>query len=193
MMLSHFHIRSRFVRSAAAAACSMHLVGCTIYQEKPLDYGTSLPTSLSGVVIDKEVMPLPELRSHVFDPSDGLDMTEVAMLAVVNNPALRLARDDAGVARAQAFAAGLLPDPQISLSRDFPFNGATASTAYSLGLSYAINTLLTYSTNKAAARADLDKADLNVLWQEWQTVAKARTLFVRLTKEDAVMHVLLEN
>ena len=42
------------------------------------------------------------------------------MLAVANNPDLRVARDDAGVARAQAFAAGLLPDPQISLSADHP-------------------------------------------------------------------------
>ena len=72
------------------------------------------PVDLHALNIDAGKMPLPELRTHRFDPDDGLDITEVAMLAVANNPDLRLARDDAHIARAQAFAAGLLPDPQIA-------------------------------------------------------------------------------
>jgi len=37
-------------------------------------------------------MPASNLATHRFDPSDGLDLTEVAMLAVVNSPELRLNR-----------------------------------------------------------------------------------------------------
>src|SRR6202035_5034462 len=85
------------------------------------------------------------------------------------------------------------PDPQVSLARDIPFTGAYTSSAFALGLSYAINALITYSTNKAAAEADLDKAHLNLLWQEWQIVAKSRVLFAKITQEDAVMNVLVEN
>jgi outer membrane protein TolC len=168
------------------------IAGCAAYAPKPLDPAPSLPDRISAITVEPASMPLPELRHHTFDPSDGLDMTEIAMLAVVNNPDLQLARDDAGIAQAQAFAAGLLPDPQISLARDYPFTGAYTSSAFALGLSYAINALITYSTNKAAAQADLDKAHLNLLWQEWQIVAKARVLFARITQEDAVMNVLIE-
>jgi len=139
-------------------------------------------------------MPLPELRAHPFDPSDGLDMTEVAMLAVVNNPDLVLARDDAGISDAQAFSAGLLPDPQIGLTRDFPdIGGPGTSSAFNLGLSYGINALINYSATSAAAKAEARKTDLTLLWQEWQVVAKARVLFVRLTKEAQLMDVLRQN
>ncbi len=55
----------------------------------------------------RRTMPLPELAAHRFDPSDGLDIDEVAMLAVANNPDLKLSRDDLGIARAQAYSAGL--------------------------------------------------------------------------------------
>jgi outer membrane protein TolC len=168
------------------------IAGCAAYAPKPLDPAPSLPDRISAITVGPASMSLPELRHHTFDPSDGLDMTEIAMLAVVNNPDLQLARDDAGIAQAQAFAAGLLPDPQVSLARDYPFTGAYTSSAFALGLSYAINALITYSTNKAAAQADLDKAHLNLLWQEWQIVAKARVLFARITQQDAVMNVLIE-
>jgi outer membrane protein TolC len=180
-------------RTHACLTGALLLTGCAVYAPKPLDYAPSLPDRISAIVVDPVTLPLPELRRHTFDPSDGLDMTEVAMLAVVNNPDLVLARDDAGIARAQAFAAGLLPDPQLSFGRDFPFTGVYTSSAFALGLSYAINALITYSTSKAAAEADLDKAHLSVLWQEWQVVARARVLFAKITQADAVMKVLVEN
>jgi len=123
-------------------------------------------------------MPLPTLSTHRFDPSDGLDVTEVAMLAVTNSPELRVKRDELGIARAQAFAAGLLPDPQLALSADFPRqSGAGLGTAYSLGLSEDISALLTRSSRRAAARSQASQVNLDLLWAEWQTVAQARLLF----------------
>ena len=137
-------------------------------------------------------MPLPELRAHRFDPDDGLDMTETAMLAVANNPDLRVARDDAGIARAQAFAAGLLPDPQISLSSDHPGGNVAGSNinAFGLGISYDINALLRHSTGKAAARADQIRSEQELLWKEWQAVAQARLLFVRSIEGERSLRVL---
>ncbi|MFP3693402.1 TolC family protein, partial [Burkholderia sp. SIMBA_048] len=76
--------------------------------------------TLGRLQIDPAKMPLPELAAQRFDPSDGFDIEEVAMLAVANNPDLKLARDDLGIAQAQAFSAGLLPDPQIAVSSDYP-------------------------------------------------------------------------
>jgi outer membrane protein TolC len=44
--------------------------------------------------------------------------------------------------------------------------------------------LLTYPTRASAARAHGDEARLNILWDEWQTIQKAQTLFVQKTFTD---------
>jgi outer membrane protein TolC len=156
------------------------LAGCTWYHREPLaprDTSTTL-TSLSRVQVDPATMPLPELAVHRFDPSDGLDIEEVAMLAVANNPDLKLARDDLGIARAQAFSAGLLPDPQLAVSSDYPgMEGATR--AFNYGLTMDVLAILTRGANKQSADATVAKTDLGLLWQEWQVVAQAKQLFIK--------------
>ena len=87
-------------------------------------------------------------------------------------------RDELGIASAQAFAAGLLPDPQLSFGNDFPKgSGNGVTSAFSLGLSEDITALLTRSLRMAAARNQADQVNLELLWAEWQTVAQARLLF----------------
>lgn len=153
------------------------LSGCATYADLPLDSGAGA-ASVTQLTAPTSAMPLPALATHRFDPADGLDVTEVAMLAVANSPPLRVKRDELGIARAQAFAAGLLPDPQLALSADFPRQaGAGLSTAYSLGLSEDITALLTRSSRLATARSQASQVNLDLLWAEWQTVAQARLLF----------------
>lgn len=170
----------RLPTDAMAAILSTTLLvlsGCATYAGLPLGNGEGAP-GVAQLVAPASEMLLPAWKTHRFDPSDGLDVTETAMLAVVNSPELRLKRDAFGIARAQAFAAGLLPDPQLGLSADFPrhpTNGAT--TAYSLGLSEDISALLTRSSRKAAATSQARQVNLDLLWAEWQTVAQARLLF----------------
>ncbi len=165
--------------------------GCATYQAKPLSPRPDLPRQVPHLSINPAQMPLPELARHKFDPGDGLDMTEVAMLAVANNPALKVARDEAGIARAQAFAAGLLPDPQIGLAADSPTNGGPGNTsAFNLGLSYDVSALLTRSAAKGAAVAARRQTDLTLLWQEWQVVSRARLLFVRNLEQQRLMDLL---
>ncbi|HTA64371.1 MAG TPA: TolC family protein, partial [Xanthomonadaceae bacterium] len=155
--------------------------GCVTYSPQPLDTRVPAPTDAGTVAVDAAKMPLPELRTHVYDPSDGFDITEIAMLAVANNSDLRLARDDAHIARAQAFAAGLLPDPQIALNQANPTQHIPGSDVEALGygVTYDVNTLLRHSADTASAHAAQTKAELDLLWKEWQTVAQARLLFVR--------------
>jgi outer membrane protein TolC len=174
-----------------AAACVATLAGCATYQPLPLQARPRFPAGVPNLDVHAAQMPLPELAVHRFDPSDGLDMTEVAMLAVANNPQLKVARDEAGVARAQAFAAGLLPDPQLSLSRDFPTNGVAGNTsAFSLGLGYDVNALLMHSAVSKAAQAAERQTDLKLLWQEWQVVGQARLLFARSLGQQRLLAVL---
>src|SRR3977135_1136749 len=123
-------------RIALVFLLTSSLAGCVTYREQPLTTRPTLPDRISDVTIDARRMPLPELAAHTFDPADGLDITEVAMLAVVNNPDLNTARAAAGIAHAQAFAAGLLPDPWVGLAADFPNGGQAGTvTAYNFGLS----------------------------------------------------------
>ncbi|MES2103540.1 MAG: TolC family protein [Pseudomonadota bacterium] len=170
------------------------LAACASYQARPLATGISSQDKIPHLVVDPGTMPLPELAAHQFDPSDGLDMTELAILAVLNNPDLKIARDDVGIAKAQAFSAGLLPDPQLSLSRDLSNSGGPGSTkAFSYGISYDLMALVNRSTAVAAAQAETRKTDLNLLWQEWQVVSQARLLYVKLTQGLKAKAVLEQN
>ena len=51
--------------------------------------------------------------------------------------------------------------------------------AFTMGLNYDLNALITRNAAIDAARADRLKVDLTVLWQEWQVVQQARLLFVK--------------
>ncbi|OTP72895.1 hypothetical protein PAMC26510_20635 [Caballeronia sordidicola] len=156
------------------------LAGCTWYHADPLQtVNTSTSQdSIERIRVDPASMPLPELSAHIFDPTDGLDISEVAMLAVANNPDLKLARDDLGIARAQAFSAGLLPDPQLAIASDYPGQENT-TRAFSYGLSMDVLSIITRSANKQSADATVTKTDLGLLWQEWQVIAQARQLFAK--------------
>jgi outer membrane protein TolC len=169
------------------------LSGCVSYQPRPLSTQSTLRTNVARISIDRSQMPLPELVAHEFNAEGGLGMTDIAMLAVVNNPDLKVARADARIAHAQAFNAGLLPDPQFHFGLDFPYGTAGAVTAFNMSLSEDILALIQHASNRKAAQEDARKTDLNLLWQEWQVVAKARTLFVKVTQDEQLMKVLARN
>ncbi len=148
----------------------------------------NLPRSASAIAIDPASLPFRSLSTHLFNPADGLDMDEVAMLAVANNPQLRQARDALGIARAQSFAAGLLPDPQLGITSDHPTNGTAGNTnAFSLNPSFDVSALLLRSSRRNSAIAQEQQVNLELLWQEWQVVSQARLLFTRLTAQHALM------
>jgi len=86
------------------------LNACATSRAQPLSEGPDLRDRVPALSIDARTLPLPALRRHVFNPADGLDLTEDAMLAVVNNPDLKARHRKAGVAQAQVFAVRLLPE-----------------------------------------------------------------------------------
>ena len=141
---------------------------------------SDLARDLATLVVPPFALAPEGWPAHRFDPSNGLDSTEVATLAVANNPDLRAARAGLGVSQAQAFAAGLLPDPQLSLTSDFPFSTAAGLTsAFNLGLGFDFSSLLTRPAAERAAQSELRGARLSLLWQEWQVIGQARLLFSR--------------
>ncbi|MES1997992.1 MAG: TolC family protein [Pseudomonadota bacterium] len=179
---------SQPLKMSALAVLLGTLSACASYAPQPLPQTFNAPSSANAINIDPAQLPFRSLSSHLFNPADGLDMTEVAMLAVANNPQLRQSRDALGIARAQSFAAGLLPDPQLALAGDHPTNGTAANTnAFNLNLSYDVNALLQRSSRVGSAKADVRRVNLELLWQEWQTVSQARLLFTRLSAQTQLM------
>lgn len=181
----------RLSRGAAALGFCGLLFACASYAPEPL------PTQLRGsskadLRVDARAIALPALAAQHIDLNAPLTMPAVAALAVLNDPGLRAERDQAGVAQAQAFAAGLLPDPQFSASRDIPQgqSGVATTTAYNLGLSLDLSGLITRGAAVAAARAKLRQVDLQILWLEWQTAAAAEAdavALIGLRERDALL------
>jgi outer membrane protein TolC len=167
------------------------VAGCATYHREPLtQHDTSISASaLERIRIDPSTMPLPALAAHRFDPSGGFDMEDVAMLAVVGNPDLKLARDQLGIAHAQAFSAGLLPDPQLGVSSDYP-GAAGFARAFNYGLSMDAMALITHGPNKKSADASARQTDLGLLWQEWQVTAQAKQLFLKQRYADETLPLL---
>lgn len=180
------HVRKHLgARGALATLACVVLAGCASYHAKPLPAAADLASSFTGLKVDMATLRLGPLKSTVVDPSDGLDPTEVAVLAVLNDPDLRAKRAAVHVSGAQVFAAGLLPDPQISGGVDRIVAGPDTQQAYSVSPSLDLTGLLARSNTLAAARFTAKQADLDLLWAEWQVAQQARQLAVTAVSGEA--------
>ena len=176
----------------ALCSCALLLTGCASYQARPLPEDSMLTENLQGLQYSIEKQQAAGLQQHhEINPADGLDLTEVAIIAVLNNPDLRAERAKQKVAGAQLFAAGLLPDPQVSASLDIP-TGDTAGTvnAWGLGLGYDIIPLITRQARITTEQQAQVQVNLNILWQEWQVMQQARSLAIRSTLEQSKLKLL---
>jgi outer membrane protein TolC len=149
-------------------ACVL-LGGCATYHALPLPVHEVSPRHLS------------ELSGA--EASDApLDIAMVERLVLLNNPDLRSARAQHDVAQAQMLQVGLLPNPSLNGSIGYLMSGAGDATAWAAGISEDIKTLVTLKPRRAAARATAAQVDAGLLWQEWQTVGKARLLVIDLVE-----------
>lgn len=181
----------RTIGAGLVAATALLLGACASYQPHPLRGGSELAPSPGSLQVDATALVAPGLQPHPFDPADGLDMVEVATLAVLNNPALKAERHRRQVARAQLFAAGLLPDPQLSASLDRPTSNMRGLVnAWGLGLGYDLLALITRSARLEVAQAASRQVDLALSWREWQTAQQARSLYVRFLSEQQRLALL---
>ncbi len=165
-MIPKLHLPARLGRTAILAGLvAAGGSGCSIYHPLPLPNRA-------------------ELTSNVGDQTPWT-MDAVAGRALRASPDLLAIRARYHVAEAQAYAAGLLPDPQASLSTDRPTDKVSSSDprypeyrAYGLSLSLDLQSFLLHGSTAKAASYARDQARLDLLWQEWQTVAQSRSLYV---------------
>lgn len=154
--------------------------GCARYQPAPLNRATVdralTPPSrdrleaMAGRVRHPMLPPVPVDLRH------GLTPDAAAVVAVLINPALRGARDQRAVARAQLLQAGLLPNPTLDFTLDPVTGGDTVgtSTGYNVGISWEVTALITHDAKVAAARAQSQSVQLDLAWQEWQFAQAAK-------------------
>ncbi len=165
------------------------LSGCASYTSAPLPKAPATASGAADLKVDAARLRLKPLVAIRIDASDGLDPDEIAVLAVLNAPDLAARRAAARVQGAQVFDAGLLPDPQINLSADFPATPG-ATLAYAAAASLDIQALLTRSASLAAARASARQADMDLLWAEWGAAQRARQLAETALTDEARIRAL---
>ena len=174
------------ISSKVAFLLLLFLTGCASYVAQPL-----LPQELdqrmqspSHEILMLEAAKLNHSRLNPIklDFSQPLTEDELAVITVLTNPDLKALRTHQGVAEAQIFSAGLLPDPQLSLALDFPSNSDNGLvTAYNLGLNWALTTLVTRPVDKHIAIAKAVQVHYDIAWQEWLLSNQARLLARRIS------------
>jgi outer membrane protein, heavy metal efflux system len=138
------------------------------------------PDPLRPAVSLRARLPPGEAGEVVLDDRNGLSPDEAAVLAVDQNPRLRAVRAERGIAGAELLAAGLLPNPRLDGSLDFPRSAEdTRVLGYDAGLSWNVTPLVSRGARRSAAEEGLASVDLEVAWQEWQVAQAARLHTVR--------------
>ncbi len=169
---------SKRVLGAALIGAVATLAGCASYRSEPLDRA-------------------PNLASHVSDLEGAsnrpITLADLDRMVLRNNPDLRAARAKLGVAAAQLIEADLLPNPQVALSYPFYLAGPNGSDAFSVGVAQDLKSILLRPTRREIAANAASAINASLLWQEWQTLGKARLLFVDIVSGERAEKALQRN
>lgn len=158
------------------------LPACATYTQQPLEPSpAALEQPVAGALEAKaNAIERPWLQPVTIDLSRPLTPEAIATLAVVNNPDLEAQRVRAGVSEAQVFAAGLLPDPTISLGAGKVLSGPDPFLDLAGGLGLDLNAIRARGVTRAQALADARQVRLDLAWSEWQIAGKARLEAARI-------------
>lgn len=164
----HFSVTSRWFPAVLICAA---LSGCATYQARPLP---TRPDLAPGAVSARGTQAATAVPLR-------LSLRQAAQLAVMRDPELAAARAQVKVAQAEAYDAGLLPDPTLALSLDHPFNGGAPSDhhdAWSANLAENLITLIAHGELHSAASAHYAETLLSWRWQAEQVALKARLTYL---------------
>lgn len=170
-------VRCAFLLPAAAllaAPLFATLGGCALYHARPLDQNAT-PAGAAMLAQAAQRVTAPRLAPLPIPPQGPWSDLQLADIAIVASPDLQAVRAQAGVADAQVFASGLLPDPQIGIGVDDP-DGSGVVNAYTLSAGFDIAALLTRHSRVAAARATAKQVRRDIAWQEWLVANQVRLL-----------------
>ena len=168
---------------------SIALAGCATYHPVPLNSSPAALVNSDPEVLSQTASNVnrPWLAPHVVDLSAPLSLDDLSAIAVVANPDLAAQRERAGIKDAQAFAAGLLPDPTFSLGINKVLSGPDALLDIASSLGFDLNALRTRTATRAFAVAEARQVRLDLAWAEWQTAGQARLQAVKVLELSKVV------
>ncbi|MEZ5979713.1 MAG: TolC family protein [Planctomycetota bacterium] len=165
------------VRTSALVATLLVASGCRSYEPRPLGLAAHLARYESSAPLSDEFLErlegLGPRTPRTFDLADGLTSAEAEVLALFRSPELRVARLEAGVARADAENAGRWQDPV------FGFDGAritSPTTSTDLGATLGLTLPVSGRLSALEERADAEHvaALRRVALAEWEARATVR-------------------
>ena len=184
------------MRSPVVPILSLLLAsGCAHYASVPLASDTSaLAAPVTGVLqTQASTITRPWLEPNPVDLSAPLTLRGVSALAVVNNPDLAALRARAGVTDAQAFAAGLLPDPTFSFGVAKVLSGPDTLLNLAGALGLDLGALRKRAVTRQQAQAQARQVRLDLAWAEWQTAGQARIQAVRILGQERIVGLTRES
>ena len=155
------------------------LGGCAIYHPLPLSPTPDLVGQLSSLRTQVPAARPGEAPRRI-EVEKALDVDDVGLLAVLNDPELRSEQGQADLAQANLLQSSLLPNPSASVSFAPIIGGTDVAPAWTAALSQDVKSILTYHTRKKSARFQAQQVNADLLWQEWQIAQKARLLALDL-------------
>ncbi|MGH7048685.1 MAG: TolC family protein [Stellaceae bacterium] len=157
------------------------LAGCATYHAAPLANGPDLANGLEQLATEVPAGPgRPPYQINVTRP---LTIDEIGLLAMLNDPELKVEFGTMDEARAELVQAELLPNPVASISYGaIVSGGGAASIAGSLAESFAA--ILTHSATVKSAEARFHEVDAEQAWREWQVAQKARQIALDVSSAD---------
>jgi cobalt-zinc-cadmium efflux system outer membrane protein len=170
------------VKRTAIFPALLLLAGCAQYTPQPLDNQPALLAPPAAEALEEKAGAIerPWLKPVKVDLSKPLTPDAIAALAVVNDPDLAALHARAGIADAQVFAAGLLPDPSISFGLDKVLSGPDTFLQIAGSLGLDLNALRTRAVTRQKAVAEQRQVRLDLAWAEWQAAGDARIEAVRV-------------
>ena len=177
------------------APLALLLSSCAAYTPQTLETSPAiLAPPVAGVLEAKaNAIERPWLKPVTLDLSQPLAPEAIAAIAVVNNPDLKAQRARAGVEDAQVFAAGLLPDPSVSLGLSKVVSGTDPFLDLASAVGLDINALRTRGATRARAMAEARQVRLDLAWAEWQIAGQARMQAAKIEGLQRVVDLAIQS
>jgi outer membrane protein TolC len=159
--------------TVAILAFSLAISGCRSYERRSIDLAEHREAFLSGATLPDEAAAV--LTSAESESRVGIATAEE--VALLLNPQLRLARWQAGVARASADNAGLWDDPTIGIDLSKLLEGPSQGWEVlgSVGLTIPLSGRLSLERDAAQSLTEVERARIAVL--EWETRGAVREAY----------------
>ena len=178
---SPVRVARRWVPSLALVVVPlMILSGCVSYRPAELPSHPRPDPSSTELATEAVRLGHARLDPLQIDLAGPLSPPQLGVVAVLLNPDLRSQRARVGVAEAQAFDAGLFPDPQFSASLDRPQSAPMLVDALAASLGLDTSAFYLRPQRLRNARAVERQTRLDLAWLEWQTGNQAALLAARI-------------